>query len=71
MVDAKVVVDIPDGKDATGLGEVGLLLDTTDPLLEDGRDLSGGSLVGVATERVGDGSDSAGLYGRNMSVGCC
>jgi hypothetical protein len=66
-----VVVDIPDGKDATGLGEGGLLLDTTDSLLEDGRDLSGGGFVGVATERVGNGSDSAGLYGGNMSVRCC
>lgn len=55
------VVDIPDGKDTAGLGETRLLLDTTDSLLKDGRDLSGGGLVGVAAERVGDGSDSAGL----------
>jgi hypothetical protein len=67
----EAAVDIPDGKDTTGLGEVGLLLDTTDSLLEDGRDLSGGSLVGVATDGVGDGSDSTGLYVGNMSVGCC
>ena len=53
--------DVPDGKDTAGLGETRLLLDTTDSLLEDGRDLSGGGLVGVAAERVADGSDSAGL----------
>jgi hypothetical protein len=51
---------ITDGKDTAGLGETRFLLDTTDSLLEDGRDLSGGGLVGVAAERVGDGSDSAG-----------
>lgn len=56
-----VVVDIPDGKDTAGLGETRLLLNTTDSLLKDGRDLGGGGLVGVAAERVGDGSDSAGL----------
>lgn len=36
--------NVPDGEDTTGLGEVGLLLDTTDSLLEDGRDLSRGGL---------------------------
>lgn len=56
-----IVVDVPDGKDTAGLGETRLLLDTTDSLLKDGRDLSGGGLVGVATERVGDGGDSASL----------
>lgn len=56
-----IIVDIPDGKDTAGLGETRLLLDTTDSLLENGRDLSRGGLVGVAAERVGDGSDSAGL----------
>ena len=59
--DIVVVVDIPDGEDTAGLGETGLLLDTADSLLENGRDLSGGGLVGVATERVGDGGDSASL----------
>lgn len=59
--DIVIVVDVPDGEDTAGLGETGLLLDTADSLLEDGRDLSGGGLVGVATERVGDGGDSASL----------
>jgi hypothetical protein len=31
--------NVPDGEDAAGLSEVDLLLDTTDPLLEDGRHL--------------------------------
>jgi hypothetical protein len=35
---------ITDGKDTASLSETGLLLDTTDSLLEDGRDLSGSSL---------------------------
>lgn len=39
---------VPDGQDAAGLGQVGLLLDATDPLLENGRDLGrGGLCVGV------------------------
>lgn len=31
--------DLPNGKDTASLGEVGLLLDTTDALLENRRDL--------------------------------
>lgn len=38
------MIHIPDGKDTASLSETGLLLDTTDSLLEDGRDLSGSSL---------------------------
>jgi len=33
-------VGIPDGKNTPGFGEAGLLLDTSDALLEDRRDLS-------------------------------
>lgn len=35
---------VTDGEDTAGLSEVGLLLDTADALLEDGRNLSGGGL---------------------------
>lgn len=40
----RIVVDIPDGEDTSGLGKASLFLDTTDLLLEDGRNLSRGSL---------------------------
>ena len=55
---------VPNGEDTAGLGETGLLLDTTDPLLEDRGDLSGRSLsVGsIAAERVDDGGGVARLY---------
>jgi hypothetical protein len=55
---------VPNGEDTAGLGETGLLLDTTDPLLEDRGDLGGGSLsVGsIAAERVDDGGGVARLY---------
>lgn len=46
--------DIPDGENAASLGKASLLLDTADPLLEDGRDLGGRGL------RVG--GVGAGLY---------
>ena len=65
------VDDVPDGKDTAGLGETRLLLDTADSLLEDGRDLSGGGLVGVATDGGSDGGGSASLYKGDMSVRCC
>ena len=52
--------NVPDGEDAAGLSEVGLLLDTTDSLLEDGRDL-GGSGLGVGV--------GAGLDGGNYRCG--
>lgn len=35
---------VPDGKDTSSLGKAGLLLDTADPLLQDGGDLGGGGL---------------------------
>jgi len=42
---------VPDGEDTTGLGEAVLLLDSTDPLLKDGRDLGGGGLcLGVGSD---------------------
>lgn len=46
--------DIPDGEDAASLGKASLLLDTADPLLEDGRDLGG--------RRLRVGGVGAGLY---------
>jgi hypothetical protein len=58
---------VPDGEDTAGLGETGLLLDTADPLLEDGGDLSGGGLsIGgiAASEGVDNGGGVARLYGR-------
>ena len=52
--------NVPNRQDAASLGEVGLLLDTTDSLFEDGRDLGGGGLC------VGE---SAGLDGRDGGCG--
>lgn len=51
--------DVPDRQNATSLGEVGLLLDAADSLLEDGRDLGRGGLsfgVGACL----DGDDGSG-----------
>jgi hypothetical protein len=50
---------LPDGENAASLGEGALLLDTTDSLLEDGRDLGGRGLriSGIA---AGDGVDDGG-----------
>ena len=49
---------VPDGEDATGLGKARLLLDTANPLLQDGGHLGWGSLriggVGPG-EDAGDG----------------
>lgn len=51
----KTLDHVPDGQNATGLGEVGLILNTADPLLEDGRDLGWRCLrVGVCADG-GDG----------------
>jgi hypothetical protein len=47
---------VPNGKHTSGLGEAVLLLDTADPLLQDGGDLGGGGL------RIG-GVGSDGLRG--------
>lgn len=46
--------DVPDGEDAASLGKASFLLDTADPLLEDGRDLGG--------RRLRVGSVGPGLY---------
>lgn len=63
-----VVVDIPDGKDTTGLGETSLLLNTADSLLEDRGDLSWGGLglsVGAGLNGVeGSWCNSSSLYTR-------
>lgn len=51
----KTLDHVPDGQNATGLSEVGLILNTADPLLEDGRDLGWRCLrVGVCADG-GDG----------------
>jgi len=52
---------LPNGQDAAGLSEVALLLDATDPLLENGRHLSWRCL------RVG--GVCAGLEGGNAGCG--
>jgi hypothetical protein len=51
-------IHVPDGKDTASLSETGLLLDTSNSLLEDGRDLSGSSLGvgGVGSDGSVDGS---------------
>lgn len=54
--------DIPDRQNTTGLGEASLLLDTTDALLEDGRNLGRGGLCvgGVGSSLDGGSVDSCG-----------
>jgi|SRR3569833_2858807 len=55
--------DVPNRENATRLGKIGLLLDTADSLLEDGRHLGRGCL--------GVGGVGAGLYrGSVESCGC-
>ena len=56
-----VEIHIPDGKNTTSLSEVGLLLDTTNSLLEDGRDL-GGSSLGIG------GVESGGVDGGGCGI---
>ena len=54
--------DVPDREDTTGLSDVDLLLDTTDSLLEEGRDLGGRGLglSSVVTDLLGgDGGDGS------------
>lgn len=53
-----VFLHIPDGKHTAGLSEVVLLLNTTDTLLENGRDLGGRGLgfgVGTGLDRADNG----------------
>lgn len=54
--------DVPDREDTTGLSDIGLLLHTTDSLLEEGRDLGGRGLglSSVVTDLLGgDGGDGS------------
>lgn len=53
---------VPDGKDTTSLGEAGLLLNTTDSLLQDGGNLGGSSLglSSVGTDLLGSTGEGAG-----------
>ncbi len=55
-------IDVPDRQNTTGLGETSLLLNTTDTLLQDGRDLGGLSLglSGVRTDLLGGTGEGAG-----------
>jgi hypothetical protein len=55
---------LPDRQDTARLSEAGLLLHAANSLLEDGRDLGGGGLVGIAAgEGVDDGGCGALLSG--------
>lgn len=54
-------IHIPDGEDTASLSETGLLLDTTNSLLEDRRDLSGSGL-GVG------GVESSGVDGGGCGI---
>lgn len=62
---------VPDGENTSGLGETGLLLDTADPLLEDGGNLGRGGLCvgGIGADgAVVEGSGCAGLKIRQHSA---
>lgn len=54
--------DVPDREDTTSLSDIGLFLNTTDSLLEEGRDLSRRSLglSSVVTDLLGGTSDGTG-----------
>lgn len=71
---AVIVLDIPNGEDTTSLSKAGLLGNTTNALLKDGRDLGGSGLVGVCAglaDGILCGSCNAGLYeGRLLLAGC-
>lgn len=56
--------NVPDGKNTSGLGKVGLILDTADAGLEDRGDLGGRGLgvSSIATDAVGNGGGDASLY---------
>ncbi len=59
-----VLKNVPDRQNAASLGKVGLLLDAANPLLEDGRDLGWGGLLGVCAGLEGrDGGCGISLYG--------
>lgn len=61
-------IDVPDRQDTASLSETGLLLDTTDALLQNGGDLGGGSLGlgGVGTDLLGGAGDGAGDSRANL-----
>lgn len=59
-------VNVPNRQDATSLGEVGLLLDATDALLEDGRNLGRCGLLGICASLYRDsGGSGANLWARS------
>lgn len=61
-------IDVPDGQNTTGLGETSLLLNTTDALLQNGRDLGRGglSLRGVRADLLGGTGNGAGDSRANL-----
>ena len=63
--------DIPDRQNTTSLSETSLLLNTTDTLLQDGGDLSRGSLSlsGVRADLLGGTGDGAGDSRANLQHG--
>lgn len=60
--------NVPDGKDTSSLSKTGFLLNTTDSLLEDGRDLGGRSLglSGIGTDLLGGSREGAGNSRANL-----
>lgn len=54
-----IYLRLPDRQDTARLGQTGLFLHATDPLLEDGRDL-GGRGLGVGRIAAGEGGDDGG-----------
>jgi hypothetical protein len=56
------LVNVPDGQDTAGLGEASLLLNTADPLLEDGGYLGRGGLrVGGVCASLKGGNGRCGI----------
>lgn len=55
MIAIDVGIGVPDGENTSSLSETGLLLDTADPLLEDGGDLGRGGFGfgGIAANLLG------------------
>ena len=60
--------DVPYGKDTSSLSKTRLLLNTTDSLLKDGRDLGGRSLglSSVGTDLLGGSREGAGNSRANL-----
>lgn len=61
-------IDVPDRQNTAGLGETSLLLNTTDTLLQDGRDLGGLGLGlgGVGTDLLRGTGEGAGDSRANL-----